>query len=255
MDITYLEWNIGATGNVDYTIPSWAVEYLMTKNVDIIVLTEFRCGYNWDYFKQIIETKYDIYISPYSSSGINQVCIALRRAKGFNVKSIMVEDIYNSEIPELLQLNVSIDDIKQKEFVILGTRIKTQDNKKPNQIKFLNNRLKSLETCFCVGDFNITSGNLEKLLSPDLEVCGPRILNNYHSFVCEDNNKRGIDLVICKGLKKVTNPYPDQKDSPYATYDWGFLNKYHGYGTKSKNDFLAQNELPDHAILLGQFEI
>lgn len=259
MKINYLEWNIKSAGNKNHIIPLWIAGYLIKNRteitVDIIVLTEFRCGKNWDHFKNILEKEYNIFISPYTSANINQVCIALKREKKFKVKSIITENIYNTEIPELLQLNVLVDDQSQKEFAIIGTRIKTQGNKKKEQIAFLNNKLKTLETCLCIGDFNCTNRKLQELLSSEIEVYGPRIVNDYYSFVHKDHKKIGLDWLISKGLKNVNNPYDDQKESPYATYDWEFINKDYGYGDKSKEDYLNIKGLPDHAILLGQFEL
>lgn len=86
MEIKYLEWNLNARGNKNYIIPSFVPGYMIQKNVDIMVLLEFRCGENWNVFKCILEKDYDLYLSPYISGNYNQVCIALRRSRKFQME-------------------------------------------------------------------------------------------------------------------------------------------------------------------------
>lgn len=62
-------------------------------------------------------------------------------------------------------------------------------------------------------------------------------------------------LIKIKEAKKVYNGYGDSVDSPYATYDWSFVNQENGYGNKTKGDYLNIRGLPDHAILKGMIKL
>ncbi|MDE6625228.1 MAG: hypothetical protein K2K56_02525 [Lachnospiraceae bacterium] len=252
MEIKYLEWNLNARGNKNYTIPSFVPEYIIQKNVDIMVLLEFCCGDNWNDFKCILEKDYDLYISPYISGNYNQVCIALRRSRKFQMEKIIVEDACDINIPEFLQIDVHID---EKQINIIGTRIKTEGKSKENQYNFLKTHFKSLNTVLCLGDFNCVYNKLSEFMDAELDVYGPRIKNNYYSFVFENGDCQGLDWVITKGISSVYNPYDDKNKTPYATYDWEYITEDNGYEKKTKADYLNIEGLPDHAILTGAIDI
>lgn len=272
MEIKYLEWNLNAMGGMGYEIPKFVVSYLRT--VDIFVLTEFCQKKGWEDFGYALESEYDIYCSPYSSKGYNQVCIGLRKSLKYKLISIITQDICNVDIPEFLQVNISIDEIKLN---IIGVRVKsvrvkTENNKKGNQYEFLKSHLQTIDDPFlCLGDFNCVSGTLgeslnctnsKKLKGNHNSFCvyGPRISNGYYSYVFEknenyDNNKQGLDWAIASKKIDVKNNYPDKKQSPIATYDWSFVTDYNGYVGKTKDDYLNIKGLPDHAILKGMIKI
>lgn len=250
MAYRYLIWNIRAMGDRRYEFPTWLCNYL--KNVEIIILTEFRIGLNWLDFYNELSKEYDIYVSPYSSESLNQVCIALKKDK-FDVLSVRTVDIKDVNIPEYLELLVKDKD--NKEFSIIGTRIKSQTDTKLEQYEYLNDVIANKEICFCGGDFNCDSSYLKEYITAGI-VYGPRTKDNKkHSFVFENGNRIGLDWIISKGLNKISNPYSDKRESPYATYDWNFVINENGYGNKTKDDFLGIKGLPDHAILKGEFEV
>lgn len=256
MEIRYLEWNLNARGNKNYTFPSFVPEYIIQQDkntdIDILVLLEFRNGNNWNVFKETLEKEFDLYISPYVSSNYNQVCIALRRSRNFQIDKIIVEDSFDINIPEFLQIDVHIN---EKQLSIIGTRIKTQGNSKINQYQFLKTRLTSLNTALCLGDFNCVFNTLKNNMGNGLDVYGPRITNNYYSFVFKDGSRQGLDWAITKGISCVKNPYDDIVESPYATYDWEFIKYKNGYKNKTEKDYLNIEGLPDHAILKGAIDI
>lgn len=259
MEIKYLEWNLHAMGGMGYEIPKFVVSYLRT--VDIFVLTEFCQKKGWEDFLYALESEYDIYCSPYSSKGYNQVCIGLRKNLKYKLISIITQDICNVDIPEFLQVNISIDEIKLN---IIGVRVKTENNNKDKQYEFLKSYLQTVADPFlCLGDFNCVSGILKSKLKGNPNsfcVYGPRITNGYYSFVFEknenyDNNKQGLDWAIASKKIDVDNNYPDENQSPKATYDWSFVTDYNGYVGKTKDDYLNIKGLPDHAILKGMIKI
>lgn len=251
VQLKYLEWNLNARGNyINYTIPPFVIDYI--KTVDIAVLVEFQNGTNWYEFRSKLEPEYILCVSPHVSDNFNQVCIALRRNRNIKIENILVKNIFDQNIPEFLQLDVKIDD---KTLSIIGTRIKTEGNSKPAQYDFLKKRIEYLENILCVGDFNCTSKTLQQKMGNTLDVYGPRIAKGYFSYVFENNNSQGLDWVITKGIQKIYNPYQDQNNSPFATYDWSFISRANGYGHKTKHDFLNISGLPDHAILTGIIEL
>ncbi|WP_044937839.1 hypothetical protein [Pseudobutyrivibrio sp. LB2011] len=84
-----------------------------------------------------------------------------------------------------------------------------------------------------MGDFNITGTALQKKLSINDKVYGPRFLNGYYSFVFKNGDRMALDWIITKNVNTVFNDYKDKKQSPNATYDWTFVSKENGYGEKN----------------------
>ena len=70
-EIKYIEWNLNARGGINYEIPMFITKYL--KEADLFVLVEFCASKGWDRFKDEMK-EYDLYCSPYTSVGYNQVC-------------------------------------------------------------------------------------------------------------------------------------------------------------------------------------
>lgn len=250
MELKYLEWNLHGKGGRGYKIPEFVANYALAKNVDMMIFVEFCICSNWDIFKLALERNhYDVYVSSYAS-GHNQVCIALRRGL-FQVTEILSENPIDSHKPEFLQINTLVEG---KKLAIVGTRIKTELNTKPEQYIFLHNRLNVLPTVFCIGDFNCVS-NVLKTNMKSLDIYGPRVLEGYYSFVFPNGDCQELDWVISKGIEKIWNPYSDKSRSPFVTCDWGFITEDNGYGRKTECDFLGVHSLPDHAILMGAIEI
>ena len=99
-----------------------------------------------------------------------------------------------------------------------------------------------MDRYICLGDFNCISKVLCQTFDGEAVVYGPRILNNYHSYVFEDRGCQGLDCTLIKV-------------KTYATYDWSFVNQENGYGDKTERDYLNIRGLPDHAILKGMIEL
>lgn len=250
MEIKYLEWNVNARGGKDYKIPDFICNHL--NKVDVFVLVEFRMDNGWDTFLNNL-TEFDVYCSPYIPKGYNQVCVGIRKTMNYKLLSVVSNDVCDVNVPEFLQVDIEIAD---KQLSIIGTRIKTQGRTKEQQFVFLKSYLAKIDTFFCLGDFNALYRPLRDRLKSysDTEVYGPRIKNGYHSFVCKNGDKRGLDWIFSRGIT-VYNGYPDAKSTPYATYDWSFLTPENGYGTATKDNFLNIRSLPDHAILKGMIKI
>lgn len=249
MELKYLEWNLHAMGGREYTIPGFIADYI--KDVDIFVLVEFCASEGFDEFSKNLRD-FDLYCSPYTSKGYNQVCIGMRKSLKYNLSSIVSVDVCDVNIPELLQVDVKIG---EKEISILGTRIKTQSRTIKNQINFLKSHLAKLDSYICLGDFNARFKFINDNLSCVGDVYGPRTLNGYYSFVQKNGGMVALDWLLTYNVNNVYNGYADAMDSPNATFDWSFVSEENGYGKKSSSDYLGIKGLPDHAILKGMFEI
>lgn len=250
MEIKYLEWNLHAMGGIGYKIPEFICEYI--NSADIFVLVEFCMENGWYEFKESLK-EFDLYCSPYVSKAYNQVCIGIRKKianVGYKLLSVVSSNVCDSNIPEFLQVDIKIEN---KNLSVIGTRIKTQGGTQLQQFQYLKGRLNSIDVFCCMGDFNARYKCMTKEF-PNY-VYGPRIAKNYHSFVHENGDLCGLDWLISKGVTDVYNGYSDAGDSPYATYDWSFVDSKNGYGNKTKYDYLNINGLPDHAILKGMIKL
>jgi hypothetical protein len=253
MELKYLEWNLHAQGGRDYNIPGFVPEYL--KQVDLFVLVEFKIAKGWSDFTEELESDFDLYCSPYATQEYNQVCIGLRKTAFGEPNAIITADnMCNGNIPEYLRVDIPL---QGKNLSIIGTRIKTQSGTKNEQYAWLKEQLSGIERYICLGDFNCVSTVLSQTFDGEAVVYGPRISNNYYSYVFEDGESRfrGLDWALIKGAKRVYNGYGDSVDSPYATYDWSFVNQENGYGDKTERDYLNIRGLPDHAILKGMIKL
>lgn len=250
MELKYLEWNLHAMGGIGYTIPNFIPDYL--KKVDVFVLVEFCASDGFDSFRKSLKD-FDLYCSPYISKGYNQICIGVRKSLNYSLSSIISVDVCDENIPELLQVDIEIN---EKSISILGVRRKTESDTINNQINFLKSRLSKLNSYICLGDFNARYKFMNDNLSCVGDVYGPRTLNNYYySFVQKNGDKVALDWLLTKNVNRVYNGYPDAANTPNATFDWSFVSGENGYGTKSKLDYIGIRGLPDHAILKGMIEI
>jgi len=253
MELKYLEWNLHAQGGRDYNIPGFVPEYL--KQVDLFVLVEFKIAKGWSDFTEELESDFDLYCSPYATQEYNQVCIGLRKTAFGEPNAIITADnMCNGNISEYLRVDIPL---QGKNLSIIGTRIKTQSGTKNEQYAWLKEQLSGIERYICLGDFNCVSTVLSQTFDGEAVVYGPRISNNYYSYVFEDGESRfrGLDWALIKGANRVYNGYGDSVDSPYATYDWSFVNQENGYGDKTERDYLNIRGLPDHAILKGMIKL
>lgn len=249
----YLEWNIhGAGGYGDYAIPEFVADTILQPkyNVDIIILVEFYMGHNWNRFRNRLEEDYDIFISPFIDYH-NQVLIAIKK-NVLKVIDVITVNPLDKDIPELFAVDTSIGD---RRLIIAGNRIKSQAHNKEPQYDYLKNFMNRYETIICAGDDNCTCSYLKNKFRDEIQVFGPRIMNKKWSYVHENGDRVGVDWLLAKGIKEFKNFGEDADQSPYATYDWDFVNEMNGYGTRKNIDYLSDLPLPDHGILNGEFNI
>lgn len=264
--LNFFEWNIhGYGGYGNYAIPNFVADTILEKNADIIILVEFIIGKGWDYFVNTLEKKYNIFVSPYAT-GRNQVLIALKKGKEFNIKEILTLNPLENGKPEFLRIDL---EWKQKPLTIIGVRIKSQGTNQEiaSQFSFLEAQLTLLTNTnvLCSGDFNVWKNPLsEKLNLKRLNekaknkfcVSTPKhamernnfdSLTTWSSIVKNMYGKIGkalIDHIIIKGLI-VNDPL----------YSWDFVKERNGYGKLQKEAYKSHLiGLPDHAILTATIE-
>ena len=162
--------------------------------------------------------------------------------------------------PEYLQINIKTEE--DKNFSIIGTRIKTNgpEKDKQKQFDFLNDQIRLIDKVICIGDFNVDNTNANRILN-EAKTYGPRTYDDARwSFTHKDGGKVGIDLIATKNIVVLKNQEDDLSKKEgykmYAKYDWNFVNSKNGYGKLTSSDFLSGvTGKPDHAILTGNIEV
>ncbi|MEE1055764.1 MAG: hypothetical protein UH239_00760 [Acutalibacteraceae bacterium] len=256
----FLEWNIhGMGGYGNYSIPCFVADQIILKNVDIAVLVEFFTGCNWNYIRGILEKKYILIVSPYIE-GYNQVLIALKK-EIFEIKNVITLNPIDKNKPEFLQVST---DVNGKSLEVIGTRLKTVSGTKNEQLRFLKNYFDKLNNFICLGDFNGNVNFLQKELGKNC-IYSPRVVpkgNNEilrWSYIHKNKTRINVDHIISNVniLRNISDSLSEKEGyKMYAKYDWGFVNKNNGYGKLNSESHLSHLiGLPDHAILLGEFEI
>lgn len=261
MEYTFLEWNIqGAGGDTNYSMPEFIADTIYDKKKDIVVLVEFIIGTNFNYLRDKLQEEYFIFVSSFAL-GYNQVMIALRKEKfsDKNIIKVITCNILDISCPEYLQLDII--DKEENEFSIIGARIKSQNTTeiREKQFLFLDNIFKELNKGICLGDFNVTSSNADKFIE-FATVYGSVTKNSMRwSFVHENGDKVGIDLIAAKGIdiqRDEEDELCKMNKKMYAKYDWEFVCKENGYGNLTSEDYLTTfRGRPNHAILIGKFKV
>lgn len=251
-EYSYLEWNIqGAGGYNNYSTPHFVIDTILCKDMDIVVLVEFFISSKFDYLITLLSKKYHVFISPFVM-GHNQVLIALKKEKFEETEIVEVNSInvINKSLPEFLSVRLKIGD---KDLYVIGTRIKTEGDTNKAQFDFLNNRFQLMTSFICLGDFNSTVSNVQRILNSKFEVRAPRTLNYENwSFVHKNGDKVGIDLVVSKGIN--INKLKE-RNNQFVEYCWDFIKKENGY-IKSSSEYLDPFDgKPNHAILIGSFSV
>lgn len=261
--IRVMAWNIhGAGGYGNYAIPNFVADKIISENVDIAVVVEFITGRGWDYLIGTLEKTYDLFISPYTSCR-NQVMIALKKEKGFEVKRILTENSVEKEKPEFLHIETELEG---KSFSIIGIRVKNQgtDEQIDEQFEFLKVYLKELENTniVCAGDFNVWRNPLSKKLNISSDyIFTPKYSMMKGNFQTLDNwsaviknhkmnvvGKSLIDHIIARGV--------GIREVNEVKYSWDFITKKNNYGNLKSSDYKSHLVgLPDHAILSATIKI
>ncbi len=222
-------------------------------------MVEFFASEGWDEFQNALEDDYDLYVSPGPVIGYNQVCIGISKKLNYKYKSVKTLDISDHFKPEFLQVDIELE---EKILTIIGTRIKSQKdyitkkNTKEKQLEFLKDHIKNIDNeVICLGDYNFTQGYISNIFGAIADCWGPRINNDYYSYAFNKDDHIGLDWLLTKKIKDVFNGYEDKGKSPFATYDWKFIDEIEDYGDHSKDDYLGIDGLPDHAILKGMISL
>lgn len=276
-------WNINGRGGqasnkLGFKFPSFIEKALHARPADdmaaddipdVITLVEFYKYDGWGGLINDLQETYIIFLSKNYGKCRNQVFLAVKKSLNpiiTGVSSVIPQAKKKENTPahpEFLQVNV---EIQGRPLSLITTRIKTGDvSEREDQLSSLAKHIRSIpHTVVCTGDFNCLYGPLnEAFKGTGATVYGSRTTNGYHSFVHQNNGKCQLDWLVAKGVKDVTNPYPDCHESPRATCDWSFLGEdcYKGKDRDDYLGFVGKNELPelvglpDHAILRSEINL
>lgn len=272
MGLRILEWNINGRSGFRgaYVIPPFVASEVLSREADIIILTEFVLTAGWHCFKSVVEVEYELFTSPYVS-GQNGILIGIRKnVYGIDYSSIKIKTDMNTqyEKPNFLQVDFNY---MNSHYSVIGvrTRVKKGEAVIP-QLQAIYQHLLSLNQknkIICAGDYNAYPRVLWKTtkingtLSDTLEtkgfgICCPAydgIKDSYirrngdyikWSFVHEDGGKSLLDHLIYLGVGIES-----------IDYDWKFITRENGYLKKEKNIHEQDNKeflegYPDHAMLI-----
>lgn len=254
--ITFTGWNLHAMGGNEYIIPKFVPDVILQENSDAVVLTEFSiAASNFECFKENIEKKYDLFISPYAANGRNQIAILIKKG-ALNINDMITVNPFDNGKPEILQINLIYKDMPLS---IIAVRIKTQAKKIEEQFRFLTTYLQSIKTDFiCVGDFNATEKHL------DLQFNGFKIgtplhdkkkyytdnwYDNYSYLFVKENVISGAaaldHVIVNNGIVKEIK------------YNWEFIKRSNIYPKANRiikgNMWNVPKGYPDHAVLTFKY--
>ena len=127
----------------------------------------------------------------------------------YKLIAVKTVDVCDVNRPEFLQVDIEIEN---KKLSIIGTRIKTKSDTKLIQYNYLKSCFNNIDRFLCLGDFNCVHNTLSEYFSSVAEVYGPRIVNDYHSFVFKDGDRVGLDWLVEKGLDS-SQPFDAQNST------------------------------------------
>lgn len=248
--LSVLEWNLHARGGSEYFFPKLVPETILRINADIVVLTEFFIGYNFDFFK-IVENTYNLYISNYVI-GKNQVAILVRKDRGITVSDVISINPLDNEKPEFLHIKLKL--FGQKTVSIIGLRVKTEAKKFEEQIHFLDQYLEKLhENFICIGDFNARHKYLKdkfkyKVITPIHNK------DKYHSINWIDNYSYFFpnSQDVLGGKADLDHAIINKGNASSVKYSWDFVDFSNEYPLKKELGKASCGKIsvgyPDHAI-------
>lgn len=253
-------WNINQrAGSRNTLIPTLVFEELMSRKLDILILTEFfETSNSKELISNLNNANYTVRMSEYEVNS-NQILVAIKNEL---INTDIDVHCFNNNVnlPNLLHLRIN-------DFNIIGTRIKiggyssnqdivNQDfMDRRNQLNKLIDYASNLEgQILILGDFNNGKHNendIDKtykgvareyfnyyLMKEDFET------NNFimntpdksYSWKSSPKNQCRLDHIITKNVSEIKN----------VVYDWSFINS---------SEYKLKVGYPDHAILTATLEL
>lgn len=267
-----MEWNINQRLNHSKKdMPEWIAEVISNKDMDIVVLTEWYKGNNWEVVKKnAFNYKYTVFES--SNNGINNdVAIAINTEK---LTPIYAKSYFSFDhnVPDHLEVKCKTKN--NIEVMIVGIRIHAtaSDQEKEKELNLILNGLKDENIVVICGDFNNNRRGFSKLGYWHLSRIDELINNEFVRMTPSGSsiyveNTYNIDYefaedhFLIKGIETKNielKPYDRSFcDKDRVIYKWkNDFQKYLGKDQKGKNIYdCVPDPYPDHAILTAIIEI
>lgn len=267
MNLNIIEWNINQRARKE-NIPNFIFDELITRDADIVVLTEFDDTTNSEQFLNTFKNCGYNYVKTNNDLDQNQIAILVKNNIKIN-NSNSYKSKNNNAIPNMILVNCEFNNTV---FSMLGVRIRIGTGNKEDyesrkkQMSFILTESKKISNpLVMIGDFNnlrintpIKPWNLSVLdnflKKQNLKRHTP---NNKHSWGVKYNAyKHQLDGYISND-HLVTSSSIRVK---HIDYDWGFVER-NKYQIDNKVDIYNQKRIlipvgfPDHAILISNIII
>lgn len=268
--VSFFIWNVhGMNGYKNYEMPEFVVNEILSKEKDIVILTEFIRSEKWKTISRKLAKKYWRY-TYCSNSNTNEILILIK--KGFlgidddilkKIKPRMMPA--NIKNPNYLHIVLNLPD--NKRLFVFGVRIRDDDHS--CQFNLFNSYLQTLgltdnDYVFGGGDFNEWEKPIKEKVSL-LKIHTPKVhlgknpfevssaaestISTWSTILTNKDGKTGkavIDHVATKNCSKVI----------LEDFCWDFVCEENGYRDLTATDVLSDVLYhPDHAILLGELEL
>lgn len=268
--ISFCIWNVhGMDGYRDYEMPNFVVDEILSKEKDIVILTEFIRSKKWGSISRKFARKYWRY-TYCSNNNTNEILILIKKGilgidddilKG--IKSQMMPA--NNKNPNYLHIVINLPN--NKSLFVFGIRIRDDDH--VCQFDLFNSYLKTLgltdnDYIFGGGDFNEWKNPIQKKVN-FLSIHTPKVDLGDKPFEVSSAKESTISTwsaILTKkdgSTGKAVIDHVATKNCSYVMledYCWDFVKKENGYGDLTATDVLSDVLYhPDHAILLGEFKL
>ncbi len=266
MKLHIMTWNIHGLDNFNnYQMPEFVINTVLSRECDIVILTEFIRNNQWSAISRKLAKKYWRYTYPSKSNRHNEILILVKKGidmfeSNNNMDSLKSVSLSNDNSPNYLQISLKIKD--GKILTICGVRIINIKDNYDAQYEALaaqlNSLIKSNSMIVGGGDFNAWKNYVQKKLQQkklqQINVITPpytmkpndfSTLDNWSAIPKDKDGKIGkalIDHFITSESGMIT---PNR-------YSWDFVSKENGYKDLKPEDYKSDLlYLPDHAILSG----
>lgn len=275
-----IHWNINSHANGNYQMPEFIVKEIISRTPELFCLTEYSSDCEWE--NSELKKSYQLFSTPHTE-GQNDILIGI--ANKYE-KIITVDcEIYDSNIgykPNFLMVSFEVNG---KKVAFIGYKCLVGMNSNASEyedrallFESLKRKIedynKEYDYIILVGDFN-NARVLGKLSTPFeqlKEEYGKCIHSSYNLHLIKENLEQlNLKLIeqdsddstsfVCMGDTKLRldHMFVSNEISKNAktSFDWNFISKENGYIElpNEYKEFAWRDNLPDHAILIGEIDI
>ena len=251
--MSILEWNIN-TRSTGAPIPTFVSSEILNYDCDIIVLTEYKK--DDDFTRTLSESNYNCIENYTSDRKIygNGIMIGIKKEVCNSISVIEDKDVQNCY--NFLHIRTTFDDDSSLD--IIGVRMLSPNDNIAFSVQHLNNYVENLKknniNFVCVGDFNIIKSKMpmwfkDVKLSSFVEPSDNNFLQEYSIVYSKER--------VITGVGAVDHMFTSDNITSKIFYDWNYLLNYSIVSNLVEigSTWNVSPPNPDHAILLGEFDI